>query len=646
MPGHLTPLLLLLVASMPLPAATQPPLPNTLDTKSAAWVKKTLARMTLDARVAQLVFPGLNGVFTPTDSAAADKLERLVREGRVGGFHVFGGNEALPPALLNPVYGTSGGRVIKGEALAIAALLNRLQRASVLPLLFSADFEGGAGYIVDGATRLPRAMALGATRDPALAERAGRLAAGEGRAMGVHVDFYPVVDVNVNPANPVIGIRSFGEDPQFVARMATAYMRGIQAGGMLSTAKHFPGHGDTAVDTHLDLATVEHPRARLDAVELVPFRAAIAAGVDAVMSSHIRLPALDPTEGLPATLSRPILTGLLRQELGFPGLIFTDSMSMHAISQRFTPEQAAAMAVQAGADVVLDSPDPEAALRGIREAVEQGRIPREQIDRSVERILSAKARLGLHRSRTVDVEAVPGAVGGREREAVAVEIASRAVTLLKDERGQVPLRLATSARVLLLSFVDYASGWREGPPGRVLIPQLRKRCPSLTAIEVTDRTPADELELVRTLAKSADAVLVATFVRTAAASGRSGLAPGQQALLEGLARDTATRPFVAVALGSPFVGELGAKLPALLVTYELGDAPEAAAVRAICGEAPIGGRLPVSLPGLFAVGHGLDRAALQPGAPIAGRLMLVPRSRRQEGVARVPSPGSRFMPSQ
>lgn len=617
MPRRSIPLLLLLAMATAAPAA-DPPLERTLDKKAAAWVSRALAKMTLDERIAQLVVPGLAGVFTPTDSDAADKLERLVRERRVGGFHVFGGSEALPPALLNPVYGTSGARVIKGEALAIAALLNRLQRASTHPLLFTADFEGGAGYIVDGATRLPRAMALGATGDAALAERAGRLGAGEGRALGVHVDYYPVVDVNVNPANPVIGIRSFGEDPATVARMATAYMRGIQAGGMLATAKHFPGHGDTATDTHLELAVVDHPRSRLDAVELLPFRAVIAAGVDAVMSSHIRLPALDPTEGLPATLSRPILTGLLRQELGFTGLVFTDSMSMHAISQRFTPARAAAMAVAAGADVVLDSPDPEAALLGIREAVERGEITRERIDRSVERILGAKARLGLHKRRTVDVEAVPAAVGGRAREALAVEIAARAVTLLKDERGQVPLRLAAGARVLLLSVVDYASGWREGAPGRVLVQQLRKRFPGVTAIEISDRTPAGELDMARALARSADAVVAATFVRSAASSGRSGLAPSQQALIESLGRDPA-RPFVVIALGSPFVGELGAKLPALLVTYELGDAPEAAAVRALCGEASIGGRLPVALPGLFAAGHGLDRAARAPGAPIAGR---------------------------
>jgi len=593
--------------------------PNPSDKQAAAWVKKTLARMTLDEKVGQLVVPGLNGVYTPIDSEASEKLERLVREGRVGGFHVFGGAEALPPALLNPVYGLAGGRAIKGDALAIATLLNRLQRASVLPLLFTADFEGGAGYIVEGATRLPRAMALGATGDPALAERAGRVGAGEGRALGVHVDFYPVVDVNVNPQNPVINIRSFGEDPELVARMATAYMRGIQQGGMLSTAKHFPGHGDTAIDTHLDLAVVEHPRARLDAVELVPFRAAIAAGIDAVMSSHIRLPALDPTEGRPATLSRPILTSLLREELGFKGIVFTDSMSMHAISKRFTPAEAAALAVAAGADVVLDSPDPEAALRGIKQAVERGEIAKDALDRSVERILRAKARLGLQRSRIVDVEAVPASVGGRAHEAVAVEIASRAITLLKDERGQVPLALPQKARVLLLSVVDSATGWREAAPGRVLIPELRKRLPGLTAVEVTDRTTASELDLLRATAKGVDAIVAATFTRASDPNGKLGLSPGQQSLLEALARDDARRPLVTVALGSPYVGELGAKLPAILVTYEIGDAPEAAAVRALLGEAPIGGRLPVSLPGLFPAGHGLDRAAKVPGGPIAGK---------------------------
>jgi beta-N-acetylhexosaminidase len=611
MPRVRLPLIVLLTAAL---VYAEPQAP--LDKRAAAWVHKTLAHMTLDEKVGQLVLPGLNGVYTPTDSDAYERLERLVRQGRVGGFHVFGGSEALPSALLNPVYGTSGSRLVKGDALAIATLLNRLQRASALPLLFSADFEGGAGYIVDGATRLPRAMALGATRDAALAERAGRLGASEGRALGIHVDLYPVVDVNVNPQNPVINVRSFGEDPELVARMASACLRGIHQGGMLATAKHFPGHGDTATDTHLDLAVVNHPRSRLDAVELVPFRAAIAAGVDAVMSSHIRLPALDATPGLPATLSRPILTGLLRQELGFGGLILTDSLSMHAISQNFAPDEAAALAVAAGADVVLDPPDPEAALRGIKAAVERGTIPEDALDRAVERVLRAKARLGLQRTRTVDVAAVPASVGGRAHEALAAEIAARAITLVKDERGHLPLRPPQTARVLLLLLLDSASGWRESAPGRVLIPELKKRLPGLVAVELTERSTASELDLLRAMARGADAVIAASFARTADASARPGLS-AQQAFLESLAKDDARRPLVCVVLGSPYVGELGAKLPTLLLTYELGDAPEAAAARAILGEAPIGGRLPVSLPGLYPAGHGLDRAAIAPGAPTA-----------------------------
>jgi beta-N-acetylhexosaminidase len=585
------------------------------DPKAERWVRQTLRKMTLEQKVAQLVVPGLNGVYTPNDSEAAEKLERLVRLG-VGGFHVFGGGEALPPVLLNPVHGTSGGRMIRGDALAIAALTNRLQRASALPLLFTADFEGGAGYIVGGATRHPRAMAFGAARDEGLAERAGRLNAGEGRALGVHVDFYPVVDVNNNPANPIINLRSFGEDPALVGRLGVAYTKGIQAGGMLSTAKHFPGHGDTAVDTHVGLAVIEHPRARLDAVELVPFEAAIGAGVDAVMSTHIRLPALDPTEGLPATLSRPVLTGLLRQDLGFDGLVFTDSMSMGAIVKGFPVDRAAAMAIGAGADVVLDPPDAEAAVRGIREAVERSEISREQVDRSVARVLRAKARLGLHRVRTVDVEAVPSGLGGRAREAVANEVAAKAVTLLKDDRGQVPLRLPQGARVLVLSVIDYASGWREGAPGRVFIPELKKRFGSVTAVEVSDRTTAGEMDLLRALAKGHDAVVAATYVRIASGSGRMGLAPAQMALLEQLAAD-AKRPFAVAAFGSPYVGELAPKLPAILLAYDWGDAPEAAVVRALCGEAPIGGKLPVTIPGLFPAGHGLERAAIAPGAPVA-----------------------------
>lgn len=621
-----------------LSAAPDPP---ALDRDAERWVQRTLKQMTLDEQIGQLLAPSINSLFTSVDSDVYDKAVHLVRDLKVGALHVFGGAESMPQALLNPTYsGSSVAR--KGDPFAAAALLNRLQREAAVPLLTTADFEGGVGYILNGGTRLPRAMAIAATRDTDLAFLAGRLSALEGRSLGVHINFYPVVDVNNNPRNPIINIRSFGEDVGLVSEMATAYVRGIEAGGMLSTAKHFPGHGDTSVDTHLALPIIEHPRDRLDKVELPPFKAAVQAGVSAVMSSHIGLPALDPSKledvrpaflggdpgqparrpsaespatgadsgppaGVPATLSRRILTGLLRDEMGFKGLIFTDSMSMFAIAQNFTPGEAAVMAVRAGADFVLHSPDDDAAVGAIKLAVEKGEIDREQIARSAERILRAKARLGLHKKREVDLAAIDAQVGGREHQRLAAHIAERALTLLKDERNAVPLPVARTARVLYLSVIDYASGWREGAPSRAIIPALRERWPNLTAIEISDKTSANELDLVRVLARQVDAVVAGVFVRIASYSGRMDLSPAQVSLLEGLGGQS--RPFVAVLFGNPYVPTFMPKLPAMLLTYETTDSVEVAAARALAGEVPIRGKLPITLPDMFPFGHGLERPA-------------------------------------
>ena len=578
-----------------------------LQRDAEAWVARTLKAMTLDEKIGQLIVSSIDSTFTSTDSETYERLRHLVEDLKVGGFHVFGAGDPIPQLLLNPA--PSGGAK-RGDPLAAALLLNRLQAESRVPLITTADFEGGVGYIVNGGTRMPRAMALGATRDPDLAFRAGRLVAGEGRSLGVHVDFYPVVDVNNNPRNPIINIRAFGEDVALVSEMARAYVRGIQSGGMLPTAKHFPGHGDTSIDTHLGLAVIDHPRERLDAVELPPFRAAIAEGVPAVMSSHIALPALDPTPGLPATLSRPILTGLLRDEMKFEGLVFTDSMSMYAISRSFPPDRAAAMAVRAGADIVLHSPDDDAALRGIKDAVSSGEIPEAQITRSVERILRAKAKLGLHLNRLVDLAAIPDRLGGRARAALAGEIAERALTLIKDERDLVPLRVPREAAVLYLSVVDYQSGWREGAPSRTFLPDLKGRWPNVTAVEVSDRTTASEYELIRAMARQSDAVVASVFVRIASYSGRMDLAPAQVSLLEWLSAQKP--PFVAVLFGNPYVATFLPTLPSVMLAFEVGDTAEAAAVRALAGERPIGGRLPIALPGLFPVGHGLVRAGATP----------------------------------
>ncbi len=572
---------------------------------ASAWVERTLKGMTLDEKIGQLLMPSFESSYIAADSDESERLLGLVSRLHVGGFLVFGASEPVPPVLLNPTYGT----VTLGRPLEAAATFNRLQRASTLPLLNAGDFEFGVGMRIEGATQFPRAMAFGAAGDPALAEQAGRVVAEESRAIGVGIDFAPVADVNNNPRNPVINTRSFGEDPARVGQMASAFVRGLQAGGVLATLKHFPGHGDTDVDTHLGLAVIPHDRARLDAVEFVPFRAAIAAGAAAVMVAHVELTAIDPANE-PATLSRPVITGLLREALGFDGLVYTDSMSMAALTKMAAPGDAAVRAIDAGADVVAHSPDPDAAAAGLKAAVERGDLPMTRIDRSVRRVLAAKARLGLDRTRTVDLEAVASHVGGRAHEALAREVSERSVTLVRDRLTQMPLAMPRDKAVLVLSVLDYPGGWRIAAPGRTFVPALEARWPNVTAVEVSDHSTAAELSLVRAMAPRFDAIVLGIYVRAASGSGRLDLAPPVARLVDALAAQaTAERPVVACFFGNPYASASVGDLPAMLLTYDFGDLAEMSAVKALAGEIPIGGRLPIGIPGLAAVGEGLSRAA-------------------------------------
>ncbi len=574
-----------------------------LDPEAARWVETTLRGMTLDQKIGQLVMPSFRAAYLSTDSDGFDRLAALVREQHVGGFLLFGDREPAPDVLL----ASRRPRSTLGRPLAGASILNRLQALSALPLLNAADFETGVGFRLRGGTAFPRAMAFGAAGDEGLAFEAGRITAVEARALGVHVNFAPVADVNNNPRNPVINTRSFGEDPALVARLAAAWVRGLQAGGMVATLKHFPGHGDTEVDSHAGLPLIAHPRERLDRVELPPFRAGIAAGAGAVMTSHVALPGLDPGAARPATVSPPIVTGLLRGDLGFDGLVYTDSMRMRGITDLQSTAPAAVAAVAAGHDVVVHAPDDAAAFAGLRRAVEGEALAEARVDASVRRILSAKAALGLHRNRAVSLDDLPRVVGARRHREVAAEVSRRGLTLVRDERGDVPLTLPASAAVLHLSVLDRPSGWGAGAPGRTFLPALRDRWPDVTAVEVSDRTAPAALDLVRAGADRYDAVVASVFVR----SRRMDLAPGVVRLLRGLAESSARRgqPFVAVLFGNPYVATVLPELPALLLTYDFHDLAEDSAVRAVAGEAAVGGRLPVTLGGGFPAGHGLRRAA-------------------------------------
>ena len=573
-----------------------------LDKAARQWVESTLKKLSLEQLVGQMVFAPFNSTYLSSDSDDYDELVKLIHGSHIGGVIAFGGSERVPQVMLNSTYGA----VILGQPMELASIHNRLQSISALPLLTSSDFEWGVQMRIAGATKFPRAMAFGAAGDPQLAYEAGKVVGAESRALGVHVNFAPVADVNNNPRNPVINIRSFGEDPTQAGAMVAGWVRGLQEAGMLATLKHFPGHGDTDVDSHLGLPVVPHPRERLDAVELPPFKTGIAAGAAGVMVAHIEMPAIDP-EKQPATFSPTVINTLLRP--GFDGLIYSDSMKMSAITQMASPGDAAVRAVKAGIDVVLDSPDSAAAAAAIVAAVKSGDIPRAQVEASARRILEAKARLGLHRKRTINLEAIPLSVGGRKHEAVARTVSERAITLVKDARNHVPLPVPRTGSVLYLSVLDYPSGWRIAAPSRAMIPELKARWPRTEAIEISDRATPAELDLVRKMADHYDAIVAGIFVRASSGSGRLDLAPQVVRLLQDLSRASERRsqPFLAAFFGNPYTPLFVPEIPAMLLTYDFSDHAEQSAVKAIAGEIAIGGKLPITLPGLFPLGHGLAR---------------------------------------
>ena len=576
-----------------------------LDAESERWVAATLKKMTPDEKVGQLIVSSFRAQYLSTDSPEYEALVKSIHDQKIGGFHVFGGTEAVPEVLLDAHYGT----VTLGQPLAAASILNRLQATAPYPLLITADFETGAGFRLEGATGFPRNMAFGAAGDEKLAHEAGRITAVESRAIGVHVNFAPVVDVNNNPRNPVINTRSYGEDPGLVGKLGAAYIRGLQSAGMTATLKHFPGHGDTDVDSHLGLPIIKDPRESLDKTEFPPFKAGIAAGAGAIMTAHIEMPALDPAPNTPTTLSAPIVSGLLRREMGFDGLIYTDSMGMAGVTALYKPGEAAVRAIKAGNDIVLHSPDDAAAFAGIKAAAQSGEIPATQLDASVERVLRAKARAGLHRARAVNLDALANVVGGRAHQAVADEVSQRSITLVKDQKDQVPLKVARDAQILYLSILDSPGNWRIAAPSRSFIPELKRRWTNVTAVELSERSTANEIELVRAMAPRYDAVVASVFVRASSGSGRMDLPANMQALLRTIARQTdrAGKPFVAVLFGNPYTATFLQDVPAILLTYDFYDRPERSAVRALAGEAPITGKLPIGLPGLAERGAGLER---------------------------------------
>jgi beta-N-acetylhexosaminidase len=563
--------------------------PRRLPPAASQWVETTLRKMTTDEKIGQLLFTTYHGSFTATDTPAYQQMMHDVKDLHVGGF-------------INVTEGSPLG-IVKSQAYPTAVLTNQLQAKSKLPLLIGADFERGAAMRLDEGTSFPTAMALAAAGNPRDAYTMGKVTAREARAVGIQWIYAPVADVNNNPGNPIINTRSFGEDPARVAEFVAEFVRGVEENGGLATAKHFPGHGDTASDSHLDLPVIHADKERLKRLELVPFRAAMDAGVSSVMTGHLSVPALEPDADTPATLSPRILTDLLRKELGFQGLIVTDAMDMGGITSRNAPGEAAVRAVAAGADAVLMPPVPDAAFEALQAAVKSGRISRERLDASVRRILQAKARLGLHKKRLVNLNAINEKFGSAARQKEAQDISDRGVTLLRDAPHRLPLDGTKPLRGLLLAL--YADP--EPYPGEDLERELLSRFDSLATLRADTRfAKADTLKLPQ--ADTYDLAILAFFVRVSDRKGNVDVPAEQEALAEQLYKTG--KPVITVGLGSPYLIENFPKAETWLAAFGISDVAQISAARALFGEIPVRGHLPVTIPGVdLKAGFGIELPA-------------------------------------
>jgi len=598
-----------------------------LDRDGEKWASKILRKMSIDEKIGQLIMPWARVQFLNSKSPEYLVLRENLRKYHVGGF-----------AVSVPVEGSF---LMYNEPYGTAGLTNQLQHDSDLPLIFAADFERGLAMRLHGTTVFPHAMAFGAAQKLEYAEALGRITAEESRAIGIHWNFFPVADVNSNPANPIINTRSFGEDPQQVGDLLSAYIRGAHSEGMLTTAKHFPGHGDTGTDSHLGVAQVKGSADHLDLVEIPPFRQAIQGGIDAIMVAHISVPSLDPDPRHVATTSPKVIKDLLRQKLGFQGIVLTDALDMGALTRLYAkdPGRSCVDAFRAGNDVLLIPLDIGACFRSLSAAVHSGEIPTADLDASVLKLLRAKASLGLHKKRFVDTTVLPDKIAAPESLALGQQIANDAVTLLRDSGKMLPLQntssvpenhglkndgtdpsplpyqtIETTANHLVAVVLtdDVRLEW-----GRVLERELRSRVPDANVIFVDQRIAKSMMPQVLSAVDEAQAVIAAVYISPSGGKrimtkgqlmASVGLADAAGALLQQILARAPDKTFV-VSLGSPYFVSDFPDTQNYLCTFSNTSVSETSAVRALFGEIPIHGRMPVSIPSIAPRGAGLDRTA-------------------------------------
>lgn len=566
------------------------------------WAEKTLSTLSLEEKVGQLFMVRLRVGSSGVRNSEYLRLSNSIRKYHVGALAM-----SAPP----------GGRFLHSDhRYQTVVQLNRLQEESKLPLLVAGDFEQGVlPARLFGTTVFPHAMAFGAAGKVAYAEEFGRITAQESRAIGVHWNLFPVADVNSNPANPIIGTRAFGANPEHVGALVAAYIRGARANGMLTTAKHFPGHGNTGTDSHLAVARVDEDLEVLRAVDLPPFRKAIEAGVDAVMTAHIRVPALDPDPNLVATTSPGIVTGLLKNELGFKGIVVTDGLDMAGLTRLYAGNvgRAAVDAFKAGNDVLTMPADLDASYRAVLDAVRSGEISQHRLDASVLKILKAKASLGLQTTRVVDVAAIPKLVGSPANLAAGQRISDASVTMVRDNGKLLPLRPGASVKKVVLrqpggpdrhaTLVVVICDNVRTEDGRVLGHEILSRMPDANVVFVDPRSAHWKADKLLEAADQARAVVVAVYIVPSAARSRkqargekhpSSLPDSTSSLFERIL-DRAADKTVVLAMGNPYLADDFPTIQNYICTFSNVTVSEISAARALFGEIPMPGRMPVNL---------------------------------------------------
>jgi beta-N-acetylhexosaminidase len=577
---HLKYLALLTVSLWACGPSTQAPTPQPSQfpprEEAIVDVDALLSELSLRDKIAQLVVPWIAGTYAAFDDDAFKRTQEWVDSLHLGG-------------LLISV----------GSPLDEAAKLNRLQERSRLPLLIASDLEAGTAIRLNGGTPFPPNMGVAATGSDSDAYELGRITALEGRAVGIHLAFAPVADVNNNPDNPIINTRSFGEDPKTVGRLVAAEIRGIQEHGMLAGAKHFPGHGDTGTDSHITLPVSNADWARLDSVELVPFRSAIAAGVTSIMSAHIAMPGIDGGQLRPGTVVPNILTGILRDSLGFKGLVVTDALNMGGVANSYGPE-AGVRAFIAGADLLLQPADPRTAINAMAAAVARGEITPERLNRSVRRVLELKRQLGLFQRRTVPLDSIPSVVGRAEFQKIAREMASRSIVMVKDVGGTVHgLRRARPA----LTLITYGDDDNRSL-GNTMAAELRARGHAVAVFKLWPASgPASYDSAAAAIARNGVTVFAAVD-KPVPWRGTIGLPEAMMNLIDSTAR---VRPTILVSLGNPYLISALPEVGSYVIGWRANAVTEQAVARALAGQTAITGRLPISIPPNYGRGWGVQR---------------------------------------